>query len=201
MQDECLTVPGNCSATACVAATGSDSQVASRTSRWAHAALLSGALAVAACGDGGERAPAGFAPARAIVRAHGRIARCNTVHSLTLPWAVISRYGLHADDETGIISCSLQVHTSGLPMNTRALIAGTATTLTGSTERLGFEEVLDQGVVSYVATFPLSATSRIDFDVHLYDPITGRRYDVQFRQSALPGRRSPALAGGPAATR
>jgi hypothetical protein len=171
-------------------------QVATHASKLAHVALLSSTLATGACGDsrdsGGSK-PAGFAPTRAVVSERGRIARCNTVHSLTLPWTVIRRYGLHADEATGVISCSLQLHSNGMPVNTRALISGTARTLTGDVERLGFKQVLDQGSVTYVATFPLAATSRIDFDVDMYDPLTGHRYEVQFRQSALPGRRSPSV--------
>jgi len=167
--------------------------VASYGSKWAGAALASAMAVLSGCDHDARRSPAGFSPAHAMVRAHGRIARCNTVHSLTLPSAVIQRYGLHAADETGIISCSLQLVTDDVPANTRALISGIARTLTGNAERLSFKEVLDQGAVSYVATFPLTAASRIDFDVEMYDPITGRRYEVELRQSALPGRLSPSV--------
>lgn len=155
-------------------------------------AVLSGTTVIlAGCGDSTQRSPAGFAPARAIFRDQGRIARCNTVHSLTLlPLGVIRRYGLHADDETGVISCSLQLLSNGMPVNTPALVSGSAKTLTGNMERLGFKEVLDQGAVTYVATFPLTAASRIDFDVDMYDPITGRRHEVELRQVGLPGRLS-----------
>jgi hypothetical protein len=113
------------------------------------------------------------------------------VHSLTLPGAVISRYGMHADDETGVISCSLQLLSNGMPVNTRALISGVARTLTGNAQRLAFKEVLDKGAVTYVATFALTAASRIDFAVDMYDPITGRRYEVELQQTGLPGRLSP----------
>jgi hypothetical protein len=94
-------------------------------------------------------------------------------------------------DETGVISCSLQVSSNGIPVNIRALISGAARTLTGNAQRLGFKEVLDQGAVTYVASFPLAAASRIGFDVRMYDPVTGRRYEIRLRQTGLPGRRSP----------
>lgn len=153
--------------------------------------LLSATVTVVGCGDGAQRAPAGFSPERAIVRDQGRIARCNTVHSLTLPAAVLRRYGLNAGDETGVISCSLQLLSNGNPVNIRASISGVGRTLTGNARRLGFKEVLDQGAVTYVASFPMTAASRIDFDVDMYDPITGRRYEIGLRQAGLPGRRSP----------
>jgi hypothetical protein len=168
--------------------------VASCSFKLACAVLLCTTVILAGCGDSAQRSPPGFAPARAIVRDHGRIARCNTVHSLTLPGGVIRRYGLHADDETGVISCSLQLSSNGMPVNARALVSGIARTLTGNTERLGFKEVLDKGAVTYVATFPLTAASRIDFDVDMYDPITGRRHEIELRQVGLPGRRSPAVS-------
>ena len=158
---------------------------------WAGAVAIGAALTLAGCDERGQPSPAGFSPARAVIREQGRIARCNTVHSLTLPASIMSRYGLHAGDETGVISCSLQLLTNGMPVNTRALISGFAKTLTGNTERLGFKEVLDKGAVTYVATFPLTAASRIDFEVDMYDPVTGRRYEVELQQTGLPGRLSP----------
>lgn len=66
---------------------------------------------------------------------------------------MIHRYGMHAGDETGAISCSLQLFSNGMPVNTRALISGVIQTLIGNTEQLGFTEVLDKGAVTYVATF------------------------------------------------
>lgn len=158
---------------------------------WAGAVAMGAALMLAGCGERGQPSPAGFSPARAVVREQGRIARCNTVHSLTLPASVMSRYGLHAGDDTGVISCSLQLLSNGMPVNTRALISGISRTLTGNAERLGFKEVLDEGAVTYVATFPLTAASRIDFEVDMYDPITGKRYEVRLQQTGLPGRLSP----------
>jgi hypothetical protein len=165
--------------------------VASCSFKWAGAFALGATLTLVGCGEGAQRSPAGFSPARAVIREDGRIARCNTVHSLTLPESVIGRYGLHAGDDTGVISCSLQLLSNGTPVNTRTLISGAARTLTGNTERLGFKEVLDQGAVTYVATFPLTAASRIDFDVSMYDPTTGRRHEVELQQTGLPGRLSP----------
>jgi Domain of unknown function (DUF4426) len=81
-----------------------------------------------------------------------------------------------------------------MPVNTRALISGVARTLTGTAKHLGFRELLDEGAVTYVAAFSLTAASRIDFGVRMYDPITGRRYELNLKQTGLQGRRSPDVA-------
>lgn len=122
-----------------------------------------------------------------------RIARCNTVHSLTAPRTVLERYGLTGDYETGILTCSLQMTRGDVPENVPAQISGTATSLTGKTQRIDFKEVLEREAVTYVGTFSLAERSRIDFSVWLYDPLTGERYHVELRQAALPERLSPAF--------
>jgi hypothetical protein len=80
---------------------------------WTSVIALTVTVALTPCSDDPQRAPAGFSPARALVRQQGRIARCNTVHSLTLPADVMHHYGLRADEDTGVISCTLQLSNYG----------------------------------------------------------------------------------------
>lgn len=143
----------------------------------------------APAGLAAPHAPAGFAPASETVRENARIARCNTVHSLTLPTSIVERYGVQANDETGVISCSLQVDHGGPPTNVAAQISGTVTTLTGQVSPVEFKEILEEGAVSYVGTFSIEAASSLDFEVSLIDSATGTAYRVALQQSDLPGRR------------
>lgn len=151
--------------------------------------LLLVALAfIAACSRSPSGAPTGFSPASKVVRIDDRIARCNTIHSLSLPAAVLGRYGIAADADTAVISCSLQRIENGVPVNMPALLSGTVTLLTGKTVPIDFQETRDHDAISYVAVFDLTARSRIDFDVHLTDVLTGARHHLELRQAALPGR-------------
>lgn len=154
----------------------------------AGATGLSLILLVAGCGPEQERKPAAFEPTRVQVNADDHIARCNTVHSLTLPQAVLRSYGFEADADRAILSCSLQV-TDDVPVNIPARISGTATALTGATSQLEFKEILEEGAVSYVAAVDLAAKSAIRFDVSMTDLQTGARYNIELRQVELPGRR------------
>jgi Domain of unknown function (DUF4426) len=148
---------------------------------------MSFAAAVAACAP--PHVPPGFGPAGAESREGRHIARCNTVHSLTLPKQIIQRYGLEANENTAIISCELQLQDAGPPRNVPARISGTQTLLTGRTTPLEFKEIEDEGSVSYLAPFSIAAKLAIEFDVALTDTRTGETYRVKLRQSELPGRR------------
>jgi hypothetical protein len=83
----------------------------------------------------------------------------------------------------------LQIDEGGTLRNIPADISGTATLLTGRATPLDFKEILDEGAVSYISPFSIEATSAVDFNIKLTDRQTGKTYDVQFRQSELPGRR------------
>jgi hypothetical protein len=132
--------------------------------------------------------PRGFESSSGIVRDQGHLARCNTVHSLTLPREIQQRYRVKAHDDTAVISCSLQVESVGSPTNVAARVSGTQTLLTGRTTPLDFKEILDEDAVSYVATFSIAAKLAIDFNVTLTDLQSGATYRVKLRQSDLPGR-------------
>ena len=143
-------------------------------------------LATAGCSR--EAGPAAFEPTQVKLRFDERIARCNTVHSLTLPQAVLRRYDLVADEDTAELSCSLQM-ADGTPGNVPARIAGTATSLVGTTTPLDFKEILEERAVSYVTTFDLTARSEVRFDIQITDEQTGKDYAIEFSQVELPGRR------------
>lgn len=142
------------------------------------AALVTGLL-VSGCDSDDVDA---FAPTREIVRADDRIARCNTVHSLRLPEETRSRYGFPADENTGVISCSLQIVKDAITQNLSAEVSGTGTTLTGNLKPLGFREAVTDDALAYIATFSLEAKHEIRFDVAIVDEQTGKRYDVRFVQ-------------------
>lgn len=71
--------------------------------------LLTAMLAIVGCSQSDERSA--FEPARTHVMLGDRIARCNTVHSLTLPQEVVQRYELSTGEDLAFISCSLQMAT------------------------------------------------------------------------------------------
>lgn len=123
-----------------------------------------------------------FAPTQEVVRADERIARCNTVHSLRLPQAIRDRYDFPADENTAVISCSLQIVVDGVTQNLPAEVSGTATTLTGNLKPLGFREVVTEDALSYVATFALEAKHEVRFDLEIADEQTGTRYEMRFVQ-------------------
>jgi hypothetical protein len=143
-------------------------------------------LAVVGCSREEYRTPAGFEPTRVEVRSEERVARCNTVHSLTLPEAVLRRYGLASGEDTAVLSCSLQT-TDQPPDNIPARVSGTATSLVGTSVPLDFKEILEGEAVSYVTTFDLTARSEIRFDLSIIDEQTGRNHAIEFSQVELPG--------------
>jgi hypothetical protein len=163
-----------------------------RTARCAFIAIVCGMLP--ACDielpkeAGFPEKPRGFEPASAVARGPDRVARCNTVHSLTLPASIRQRYGVQPDEGTALISCSLQLE-SGAPPNIASRVSGTQTLLTGRTTPLEFEQAANEGVTVHMAPFSLEGKSAIDFEVQLTDEQTGRTYTVELRQSELPGRR------------
>lgn len=143
--------------------------------------------ALSAC-DSRDRAPPGFSPTRETLREAGHIARCNTVHSLTLPVSVMHRYGIEPDRNKAVLSCSLQVVTDGAPANVAAQVEGTATVLTGRTTAIEFQEILETGAISYLGAFTLAGKSRIAFNVRMTDLRTGQMFTLDFEQADLPGR-------------
>ena len=144
-------------------------------------------FATAACSPESARKPAAFEPVRTQLVLGDRIARCNTVHSLTLPGEIVRRYELSAGEDLAFISCSLQRATDP-PTNIPARISGRRTALTGATASLEFKEILDGGAVSYIAPFDLTAASEMRFDVLLVDPENQAEYNVQLRQDEVSGR-------------
>lgn len=164
--------------------------------RQSDLALTRTALAVsvsllAACGQGdpGTQAPIGapasFAPAEQVVRDEGRIARCNTVHSFSLPTRMVEKLNVNAGPETAVISCVLQAVENGAVRVLPAQVRGTATALSGSSRQLEFHEVLEEDTRSYVASFTIDARVGIRFDVSILDPQTGVTYEVAFEQTRL----------------
>lgn len=163
--------------------------------RWVMRGVLPAVAcgALSACGVESPNAagvpdkPHGFEPASVVVREDSRVARCNTVHSLTLPAQIRERYSVPADESTAVISCSLQSE-DGTPPNIASRASGTQTVLTGRTSPLQFREAVNEGVTVHMATFAIDAKSEIEFDVELRDERTGKSYVVELRQSELPGR-------------
>lgn len=123
-----------------------------------------------------------FNSTQEVIRTEDRVVRCNTVHSLRLPEETRDRYGFPANENTAVISCSLQLVLEGVTQNLPAEVSGTATTLTGNLKPLGFREVVTDDALSYIATFALEAKHEVRFDVKVVDRQTGRDYYVRFAQ-------------------
>lgn len=140
-----------------------------------------------ACSPDSARKPAAFEPVRVQVSSGDRIARCNTVHSQTLPAEVVRRYELSTGEDLAFISCSLQI-ASEPPSNIPAKVSGIRSALTGATATLDFKEILQGDAVSYIAPFDLTAASEMRFDVLLVDPETQAKYEVELRQEDVSGR-------------
>ena len=145
-------------------------------------------LVVSACSPEGSRKPAAFEPVTAQVSLGERIARCNTVHSLTLPHEVVARYSLSTGEDLAFISCSLQTTATEPPSNIPARVSGLRSALTGATASLEFKEILEGDAVSYIAPFDLTAASELRFDVLLMDADTQAKYEVNLRQKDVSGR-------------
>jgi hypothetical protein len=155
-----------------------------------HSWIFGVMLAMTACApdDGDDaRKPAKFEAAKAQVSLGARIARCNTVHSETLPEEVVRRYNLSVGEDLAFISCSLQI-AADPPSNIPARVSGIQTALTGATASLDFKEILEEGAVSYIAPFDLTAASEIRFDVLLVDVDTQAKYELNLRQDEVSGR-------------
>ena len=146
---------------------------------------LAAALCITGCSQDGR--PPAFEPVRTHVASGDRIARCNTVHSLTVPQEVIRRYELSTSEDLAFISCSLQMATDP-PSNIPAKVIGVREDLTGTRASLEFEEILQGDAISYVAPFDLTAKSELRFEVVLVDPLTEAKYELTLRQEDLSGR-------------
>lgn len=153
--------------------------------------FAAGVVFLAACGPNNPGtttpigAPSSFAPVQKVVRGDGRIARCNTVHSSTLPAQMIERLNLDVGPDTAVISCALQATENGVIRVLPAQVRGTATALSGNIRELNFHEVTEQETVAYVASFTIDARVGIRFDVTIVDPQTGASYAVEFEQTKL----------------
>ena len=156
-----------------------------------RAAIVTSAVFLAACGpdSSGTNAPIGapssFAPAQKVVRTDNRTARCNTVHSFTLPAQTIEKLNLSVGPDTAVISCALQATENGVVRVLPARVQGTATALSGNVRELDFREVVEQETLSYVASFTIDARVGVRFDVTILDPQTGAAYAVDFEQTKL----------------
>ena len=127
--------------------------------------LSFGAVLLVGCGRGDPDPgmpigmPASFSPAGKVVRANGRVPRCNTVHYMTLPRRVVDRLNLTVDPETAVISCSLQVVENGRVLNLRARVLGTVTTVSGNIAEVDFKRSFEEETVSYVGQFTTDGKS------------------------------------------
>jgi hypothetical protein len=159
-----------------------------RTYSWEAMILCCCMPLLGACNkNGNEIKPPGFSPTRAQVVTDDRIARCNTVHSQTLPQAVRNRYGIEPSDDTAVIACSLQIR-QAVPANIAAQVKGTQHALSGLPIEIQFKEILEDGAVSYLSTFDIGAKTEVRFQIVMTDPQTGKTYDIELRQENLPGR-------------
>ena len=138
--------------------------------------------------DSPDRAPAGFSPAQVTVREHDHIARCNTVHSLTVPASLSHRYGIAPDENTAVITCALQVATGAAPANVAAQVQGSATAQAGRATSVEFKKVVGPSVILYLGSFALTDSPAIELNVRLTDLRTGAAFDLQLAQAGLPGR-------------
>ena len=129
--------------------------------------------------------PASFAPTSKVVQANGRTARCNTVHSLTLPAPMVEKLNLNVDADTAVISCSLQVIEDGVAANLPARVHGTATALSGNIAPIEFKEIVEAEALSYVGTFSIAGKAGVRFDVTIVDPQTAARYELDFEQTRI----------------
>lgn len=154
--------------------------------------LLAGVvLLLAACERGDPESetpigvPASFAPTEEVVQANGRTARCNTVHSLTLPQRMIDRLNLAVGADTAVISCSLQAVEDGIVVNLPVHVSGTVTTLAGNIADIDFTQVVEEETVSYVGQFAIDGKAGVRFDVTMVEPRTGARYQLDFEQTRI----------------
>lgn len=156
-------------------------------------AAAAGGVVLPGC-DSPDRAPAGFAPAQAAVREDSHIARCNTVHSLSVPASLIHGYGITPDENTVVITCALQVMDDIGPAYIAAQVEGWARAAAGRVIPVDFKAFVDPGAISYLASFSLADQPAVELRVKLTDLRSGAAFDVMLEQAGLAERALPGSA-------
>lgn len=110
-----------------------------------------------------------------------------TVHYSALPTtrllpAMAKSYGIAQSASRGLLNIAIDRKASdGKTMSVRASVAGKAVSVGGDSAPLKFRELVEDGTVSYIGEFPLSAPDTYTFTVTI-TPENAPAYTLKFNQ-------------------
>jgi hypothetical protein len=89
-------------------------------------------------------------------------------------------YGISRARDRGLVNLALE--RSGTTESVRAAVSGTATTLSGERKEIRFREVVEEGSVSYLGEFALSAPDTYTFTLSIAPENATTPYTLKFTQ-------------------
>lgn len=111
-----------------------------------------------------------------------------TVHYSALPTArllpaMAKSYGITQSRSRGLVNVAIeQKAADGKTTPVRAAVAGKATSLGGGSASLRFRELVEDGTVSYISEFPLSAPDTYTFTIAITPEGAAPAYTLRFNQ-------------------
>ena len=109
--------------------------------------------------------------------------RYNALPSEQLLPDVAQAYGIVRSQQLGLVNIAVQRSADGdTSAPIRATLNGTATSLGGQRFALKFREIAEDGVVYYIAQFPISAPDTYRFDISVTPESATSPYTLKFGQ-------------------
>lgn len=111
-----------------------------------------------------------------------------TVHYSALPTerllpAMAKSYGIERSARRGLVNIAIEQKTSSATTSSvRASVSGKAVSVGGDSSTLKFRELVEEGTVSYIGEFPLSAPDTYTFTVTITPEGAAPPYTLKFNQ-------------------
>ena len=111
-----------------------------------------------------------------------------TVHYSALPTerllpAMAKSYGITRSPDGGLVNIAIERKgADGTTTPVRATVAGKAVSVGGESAQLRFRELVENGTVSYLSEFPVSAPDTYAFTITITPEGTAPAYTLKFNQ-------------------
>lgn len=108
------------------------------------------------------------------------IAHYSAISTERLLPEMAKHYGLARSRDRGIVNLALEK--PGTTDSVRAAVSGTATALSGEKKNIRFREIVEEGTVSYLGEFALSAPDTCTFTITIMPENGTTPYTLKFTQ-------------------
>lgn len=89
-------------------------------------------------------------------------------------------YGIARSRDHGLVNIALE--RTGSPDSVRAAVSGSATAISGEKKEIRFRELVEEGTVSYIGEFALSAPDTYTFTIAILPENATTPYTLKFTQ-------------------